>query len=69
MIKQGALDNINEVYGLHNIPLAPAGTILVKSGPMMASISGIKIKITGKGGHSSMPHVFNDVISAGVQIH
>jgi amidohydrolase len=65
MIEEGALDSIDEVYGLHNVPNAPAGMILVKSGPVMASISGVKITIKGKGGHSSMPHLFNDVISAG----
>jgi len=65
MIKEGALDGIDEVYGMHNVPNASAGLILVKSGPMMAAISGVKIKVTGKGGHSSMPHLFNDVISAG----
>ncbi len=34
----------------------------------MAAISGVKMRITGKGGHSSMPHLFNDVIGAGSSI-
>jgi len=68
MIEEGALDGIDEVYGLHNVPNMPAGHIRLKCGPMMAAIAGIKIKVTGKGGHSSVPHLFNDVISAGAQI-
>lgn len=69
MIEEGALKGIDEVYGLHNVPNLPAGKILVKSGPMMAAIAGVKIKVNGRGGHSSVPHLFNDVISAASQIH
>jgi metal-dependent amidase/aminoacylase/carboxypeptidase family protein len=68
MIKDGCLEGVDEVYGLHNIPIFQKGEIRVKPGVMMAAISGLKVKITGKGGHSSMPHLFNDVISAGSSI-
>ena len=68
MIKEGAMEGIDEVYGLHNAPNVRAGEIRVRPGPVMASISGVKIRVTGKGGHSSVPHFFNDVISAGANI-
>lgn len=68
MIKEGCLDGVDEVYGLHNVPNFRAGEIRVKAGPMMASISGVKVTIQGKGGHSSLPHAFNDVISCGASI-
>lgn len=34
----------------------------------MASISGVKIRVKGQGGHSSVPHFCKDVISAGAAI-
>ena len=68
MIEEGCLEGIDEVYGMHNVPNFPEGQIRVKAGPMMAAISGVKITIKGKGGHSSVPHSVNDVISAGAAI-
>lgn len=68
MIEEGCMDGVDEVYGMHNVPNFSEGQIRVKEGPMMASISGVKIKVTGKGGHSSVPHYFQDTISAGAAI-
>ena len=65
MIDEGVMDGIDEVYGLHCSPNIKPGNVRIKSGPIMAANTSIKIKISGKGGHSSMPHYFNDVISAG----
>ena len=65
MIDEGCLEGVDEVFGMHNVPNFPEGEIRVKEGAMMAAISGVKITIKGRGGHSSMPHAFNDVISAG----
>lgn len=68
MIEDNCLDKIDEVYGMHNVPNFPEGEIRLKEGPMMAAISGVKIKVKGQGGHSSVPHYFKDVISAGASI-
>lgn len=68
MIEEGCLEGVDEVYGMHNVPNFREGEIRVKEGPMMASICGVKIIIKGQGGHSSVPHCFNDVISCGATI-
>ena len=68
MIKDGALEGVDEVYGLHNFPNFDEGDIRVCSGPLMACSSRVVIKVTGKGGHGSMPHLVNDVITAGSSI-
>jgi len=47
MIKDGCLDNLQEVYGLHNIPNFDEGDIRVCSGPMMAGFSFVKILVKG----------------------
>lgn len=64
MIKDGCLEGIEEVYGLHNIPCFPEGEIRVKSGAMMAGFSGLKVTIKGKGGHSSTPEKARDAVGA-----
>jgi len=68
MIKEGCLEGVDEVYGYHNIPNFPEGDIRVVEGAMMASATTVKIKVLGKGGHGSMPHMIKDVISAGAAI-
>ena len=68
MIEEGCLDGVDEVYGLHNHPGYKEGQIAIKEGTMMSAISGVKIIIKGKGGHGSMPHIANDVITAGATI-
>ena len=47
MIEEGCLDSVDEVYGMHNVPNFSEGEIRVKEGPMMASISGVKLIIKG----------------------
>jgi amidohydrolase len=58
MIEDGLFDLFpcDEVYGMHNWPEMPAGTIGVRPGAMMASADLFEVKIVGRGGHGAMPH-------------
>jgi len=58
MVKDGMLDrwNIQEVYGMHNMPGIPVGQFEIRPGPMMAAADQFEITITGKGGHAAKPH-------------
>ena len=69
MIKEGCLEGVDEVYGYHNIPNFDEGDVRVIDGPIMAEVTVVKIKVIGKGGHGSVPHMLNDVISAATAIH
>jgi hippurate hydrolase len=64
MIKEGLFSRfpMDAVYGLHNWPGMPIGTIGIRSGPMMASADILDIEITGTGGHGAMPHLAIDPI-------
>ncbi len=64
MMKDGLMDrwNIDEVYGMHNLPGLPLGRISMKSGAIMASTDEFKITITGTGGHAALPHTTVDPI-------
>lgn len=68
MIADGCLEGVDEVYGLHNTPIFPEGEIHIRDGPIYAAYSDINVTIKGKGGHSSMPHMCNDVITAGCNL-
>jgi len=64
MIEDGLFERfpIDAIFGLHNHPGVAEGTILTRSGPMMASSDTVKITIKGKGGHASRPHLTIDPI-------
>lgn len=56
MIKEGAIDDVDGILGIHLWADLPTGTINCESGPRMASGDYIVIDIEGSGGHGSMPH-------------
>ena len=64
MIKDGLFDRFpcDAIFGLHNHPGAPAGTFLMRPGPLMAASDTATITIFGKGGHASRPHLTVDPI-------
>jgi amidohydrolase len=68
MVAEGALDGIDEVYGLHNWPGYPYGHVRVKPGAMMANTHTLQVTLTGVGGHGSQPQLCRDVILAGAQL-
>ena len=47
MINEGALDGVDEIYGLHNMPIFDKGLIVCRAGAVMAGSSRIVVKVTG----------------------
>ena len=70
MIKDGLFEKypMSQIFGMHNWPDSPKGTFSICSGPIMAAVNTIQIKIKGKGGHAAMPHQTIDPIITGSQI-
>lgn len=68
MIDGGCLDNVDEIYGLHNLTKFKVGEIGVIEGTIMASINLFEINIKGKGGHSSTPNNCISPITIGAQL-
>ena len=64
MIEDGALDGVDEVFGMHVMGNFPAGKIAIGSGALMASCDMFKITVKGKGGHGSTPHLGIDAVLA-----
>lgn len=64
MIEDGLFERFpcDAIFGLHNHPGAPAGTILTRPGPLMAAADTVNITVFGKGGHASRPHLCIDPV-------
>ena len=62
MIKDGALDGVDEVYGIHLWNYQKYGTVGVKPGPIMAAADIFEIKINGRGGHGAAPQGTKDAV-------
>jgi len=62
MIEEGALEDVNAIFGLHLWQLLPTGCVGIVKGAMMAQPDKFSIVVKGKGGHGSMPHQTVDPI-------
>ena len=68
IIESGALQGVEAIFGMHNKPDLPVGTIGVKSGSLMASVDRFEIDVIGAGGHAGIPNKVIDPIVIGSQI-
>jgi hippurate hydrolase len=57
MCEDGMMDRwgVDEVYGMHNWPGAPAGSFSIRSGPFFAATDTFEINLVGRGGHAAKP--------------
>ncbi|MDF2067216.1 amidohydrolase [Bacillus sp. Cr_A10] len=65
IVESGLLDDLDEVYGIHLLPIAPVGMVGYNKGYAFNGRAYMKLKIQGQGGHGSSPHLANDAIVAG----
>lgn len=68
MIEDGCLDGVDVVYGAHVLSTIPVGKIGYREEYLMAAGDKFEIRIKGKGGHGSMPHLAIDPVLVGSQI-
>jgi len=68
MAEHDVLNGVSAVFGCHNRPDLPVGTIGVKEGALMASVDRFEIDVNGTGGHAGMPQNCVDPIVIGAQI-
>ena len=48
--------NINEVYGMHNMPGMPVGNFAIRAGSFFAATDTFDLVLEGLGGHAAKPH-------------
>ena len=70
MLEAGLFErfDVDDVYGIHNLPGMPVGSFAMRTGPITASESLFEIKINAQGGHSALPHMGVDAILVGTEI-
>ncbi|PJI07406.1 MULTISPECIES: amidohydrolase [Clostridium] len=66
--KKDILNGVEAIFGMHNRPDLPVGTIGIKSGSLMASVDRFEINIIGVGGHAGMPDRCIDPIVISSQV-
>lgn len=49
------LEKINEIYGFHNIPGKPLGTVLLRKGVFACASLGLTIRVAGAQSHAAYP--------------
>ncbi len=62
MIEGGALEGVEEVFGIHVWPFLKSGDVGICQGPTMAQPDTFEIEITGIGGHAAVPQLCIDPI-------
>ncbi len=70
MCEDGMMDrwNIQEVYGMHNMPGLPVGSFAIRPGPFFAATDQFTIDVEGRGGHAAKPHETVDTTVVAAQL-
>jgi amidohydrolase len=64
LIAAGALDGVSCVFGLHCDPTVDVGQVGLREGPLTGAADAITVRLTGDGGHTSRPHLTQDLTYA-----
>jgi amidohydrolase len=68
VIEQGLLKDVPRVLALHCEPRVPVGHIATRIGAITSASDTIRIRLVGRGGHTSRPHLTEDLVFALSQI-
>jgi amidohydrolase len=64
VIATGALDGVRRVFGLHCDPGLDVGQVGLREGPLTGAADAMSVRLTGRGGHTSRPHLTQDLTYA-----
>jgi len=64
VIAAGALDGVSQVYSLHCDPSLDVGQVGLREGPITGAADALTVRLTGRGGHTSRPHLTEDLTYA-----
>ncbi|WP_154835541.1 M20 family metallopeptidase [Staphylococcus pasteuri] len=65
MVEAGILEGVDNVVGVHVMSTMETGSVYYHPGYVQTGRAFFKLKVIGKGGHGSSPHMANDAIVAG----
>ncbi len=68
VIASGGLDGVERIYALHCDPGADVGVVGVRPGPITSAADQVLVRLHGTGGHTSRPHLTEDLVFALAQV-
>ena len=68
MVKDGVMNNVAAILGLHVFPSIPAGSVGIRYGALTAAADNLEIIIIGESGHGARPHEAIDAIWIAAQV-
>ncbi|GCL72257.1 amidohydrolase [Paenibacillus naphthalenovorans] len=68
VLRSGALEGVRAIYGMHNKPDLPVGTIGIRPGPLMAAADGFLVELEGIGSHAAVPEASVDPVVAAAHL-
>ena len=67
-LKEGLLEGVDRVFGIHVASNIPVGSVALSAGPVNASVDHFVIHVKGKSAHVSTPHLGIDALYIASQI-
>jgi amidohydrolase len=64
LMNLGALDDVSRIFALHCDPTIDVGQVGLRDGPLTGAADSLEIRLSGSGGHTSRPHLTEDLTFA-----
>lgn len=64
MVRQGVLEGVPRIFALHCDPKLTVGSVGTRIGAITSASDLVQVTVSGHGGHTSRPHLTEDVIGA-----
>lgn len=64
VVQHGGLDDVDMVIAVHCDPSVDVGQVGLVTGPVTSACDAVTVTLTGKGGHTSRPHLTEDLTYA-----
>jgi amidohydrolase len=64
LVEAGVLNGVHSIYALHCDPSREVGTVGLRTGPITSAADAVTVRLTGRGGHTSRPHLTEDLTYA-----
>ncbi|MCC0176978.1 amidohydrolase [Waterburya agarophytonicola K14] len=68
MVKDGAMEGVDAIYGVHVFPSIPARRVGIRYGALTSAADELEIVIQGESGHGARPHQAIDAIWIAAQV-
>jgi amidohydrolase len=64
VIEQGGVEGVDAIFGIHCDPTLDVGLVGLRDGPLTSATDSVTVTLLGRGGHTSRPHLTQDLIYA-----